>query len=393
MRRRTTGRVGARTAAVAIVAAVTTIGFTEAASADTPAPTAYTVAAGDTLSAIARHTGVPASAIASTNSLTEPDRLRVGMRLRIPPAPSRPVASTPSQAKPTEAATAAKKPKAKPKAEPKLKPGRYVVQTGDTVIGLARRSGVAPRAIIAANGLAAPAYAIRAGASITIPSGTSGKRSGGPGPSAPETRGGPVAGSGYRVRRGDTVVGLASRAGVSAGAIIAANRLAPPSFRIREGQTLQIPPRGTKAMPAPGVPSPGVGRYPSTAQVGAALDANARRYGLPPDLVKGVAWQESSWRQQSVSNVGAVGVMQLMPATARWIGDKLLRRRIDSGNYLDNIQGGTAYLDYLLGQVGGNERLGLASYYQGLGSVRKRGLLPESETYVARIQGHRKRFR
>lgn len=468
MRRRTTRRSGAHAAAVAIVAAVTAVGLAGPVNATEPTQASsrsksstYTVVKGDTLSSIARRTGVPASTIASANSLASPDRLREGMQLRIPQAskstaaaatkparaatiprgtykvvagdtierisrrsgvsvaslaavnglraPEYPIYEgqtlTIATARGSAATSAAKSGGARSTASARtLKPGRYTVQRGDNVIGIARRAGIAPRAIIAANGLAAPSYMIRAGATLTIPSGSAAakpaKRSGGPGPStAPETRGGPVAGSGYRVRRGDTVIGIASRAGVSAGAIIAANGLAPPRFMVRDGQVLQIPKKGAGTIArrtspvASGSASTGSGRHPNRAQVGAALDANARRYGLPPDLVKGLAWQESGWRQESVSSVGAVGVMQLMPGTAQWIGDKLLRRKIDSQNYTDNIQGGTAYLDYLLGQVGQDERRALASYYQGLGSVKKRGLLKESERYVASVQANRKRFR
>lgn len=420
MCRPTLGRSAGR-AGVVVVVVLTAVMLASDAQAFVPAPmsatstaSTHTVVAGDTLSAIAARTGVPASAIASANSLSPPYLLTIGMRLRIPRGAQ------------GQAQAAGSKSKSSAKSSPKsatssgngrsapagrggtLQPGRYVVREGDTVLGIARRAGVAPQAIIAANGLSAPAYMIRDGSSLIIPSGRGAVQTAGSTKSGdrakvagPGVRGGPVAGSGYRVRRGDTVIGLAARSGVSAAAIIAANGLAPPTYMIRDGQVLQIPRKGS--VPAqqrapkaraqvPGTP-PGSGRHPSPGQVGAALDANARRYGLPPDLVKGVAWQESGWRQDVVSSVGAVGVMQLMPGTAGWISDNLVRRRIDSANYADNVEGGTAYLEYLLRQVGRDERLALASYYQGLGSVRKRGLLEESKRYVANVQAHRKKFR
>ncbi|MFN8105656.1 MAG: LysM peptidoglycan-binding domain-containing protein [Acidimicrobiia bacterium] len=346
MRRQSTRRSVAHGAAAVVVAAVTAIGLADPASAGSPPPasspskatTTYTVVKGDTLSAIAARTGVATSSIAAANSLQSPYRLSIGMRLVIPRATA-------------------------PKPSPK--PATKQSTTG------ARKAGTT--------------------------------RSGGPGPSAAqETRGGPVAGTSYRVRRGDTVIGLAKRAGVSAAAIIATNGLAPPSYMIRDGRTLQIPNKGAVGKPvarpqtpAPGTKAvpPGGGRHPNKAQVGSALEANARRYGLPADLVKGIAWQESGWRQEVVSSTGAVGVMQLMPGTAKWVGDNLVRRRIDSNDYNDNVQGGSAYLKWLFGQMNQDERLAIASYYQGPGSVKKRGLLKESERYVAGVQANRKKFR
>lgn len=412
MRIRTTRRNAVRGAVVALAVAVAGIGATMPASAKTSQSTGtatYTVKDGDTLSAIAARFGVSAAAIASANSLTSPDRLSIGTRLTIPKAPARTSQSKAAAVKADAKAKSKADGKTKSTAQTKatVKPGRYVVNDGDTVIGLARRAGTSPRAIIAANGLAPPAYMIRSGATITIPSASGGaksaksakQRSGGSEASATSaTRGGPVAGSGYRVRRGDTVLGVAARSGVSAAAIIAANRLRPPTYMIRDGQNLQIPNKGqtpTKSVARSGTGAvpPGTGRHPNKAQVGAALEANARRYGLPADLVKGLAWQESGWRQEVVSSVGAVGVMQLMPETARWISDKLVGRRIDSNNYTDNVQGGTAYLDYLLGQVGQDERLALASYYQGLSAVKRKGLYEESKRYVASVQANRKKFR
>jgi soluble lytic murein transglycosylase-like protein len=76
--------------------------------------------------------------------------------------------------------------------------------------------------------------------------------------------------------------------------------------------------------------------------------------------------------------------MQLMPGTAQWIGPALVGRRLDTTNASDNIEGGVAYLAYLQRQTG-SRRLAIAAYYQGLGGVTSRGLLPETEVYVASV--------
>lgn len=407
MPNRTPERSRVRVAVVVLAVVLGGIAAAPAARAETSQTAkkaTYTVKDGDTLSGIGARFGVSASAIASANSLASPDRLSIGMKLTIPTRAAK-ADATATGASPGRSKTQSKtQSKAKAKAKSTaVKPGRYVVGEGDTVIGLARAAGISPRSIIAANDLTPPSYMIRSGATITIPSGsgaTKARTTRAGGSTTSTGRAAPVAGSTYRVRGGDTVSSIASRSGVGAASIITANRLAPPRFMIRDGQSLQIPAKGQipKGGPqakgaTPAATPPGPGRNPTKAQVGAALEENARRYGLPVDLVKGVAWQESGWRQDVVSSVGAVGVMQLMPGTAGWIGDNLVGRRINANNYRDNVQGGAAYLDYLLGQVGQDDRLALASYYQGLSAVKRKGLYKESERYVASVQSHRKKYR
>lgn len=107
----------------------------------------------------------------------------------------------------------------------------------------------------------------------------------------------------------------------------------------------------------------------------------ATKYGVDPILVRAVAWQESRFRGSAVSPKGAIGVMQLMPSTASWLG-------VNPHDPRDNIFGGVAYLGTLLDRFGGDVRLALAAYNAGPEAVtRHRGIPPyrETQNYVKAI--------
>lgn len=109
----------------------------------------------------------------------------------------------------------------------------------------------------------------------------------------------------------------------------------------------------------------------------------ARQNGLDPRLLAAVARRESRFTPSAVSPVGARGVMQLMPATARFLGVS------DSLDARQNIFGGAKYLRMLLDTFRGDLDLTLAAYNAGPGAVQKyRGIPPYRETmaYVAAIR-------
>lgn len=116
------------------------------------------------------------------------------------------------------------------------------------------------------------------------------------------------------------------------------------------------------------------------------IEANARRYGLLPELLHAVIRTESAYKQSAVSSAGAQGLMQLMPGTASRYGVS------DSFNPVENVRGGAAYLRDLLDMFDQDLRLALAGYNAGENAVIKYGrrIPPYSETqnYVRTVLKH-----
>ena len=110
---------------------------------------------------------------------------------------------------------------------------------------------------------------------------------------------------------------------------------------------------------------------------------HAGRHGVNPDLVRGVIQAESAFNPNALSHKGAMGLMQLMPATASEYG---VRNAYDPAQ---NISAGVAYLKSLLTRYSQNEELALAAYNAGPAAVKKYGAVPpykETRNYIARIK-------
>jgi hypothetical protein len=115
-----------------------------------------------------------------------------------------------------------------------------------------------------------------------------------------------------------------------------------------------------------------------------SLDYWSSRYGLDPKLVKALAWMESGYNPNLTSKTGAWGVMQIQPDTWEYAETVLVGRRVPR-TADGNVHVGTAYLHHLLHAFDGNEHYALAAWYQGERAVRKHGLYPETQTFVADV--------
>jgi soluble lytic murein transglycosylase-like protein len=84
--------------------------------------------------------------------------------------------------------------------------------------------------------------------------------------------------------------------------------------------------------------------------------------------------------------------MQVMPGTWEWVQSNLSRTRLDPSSPADNVRAGSLYLAQLLRETNGDPAMAAAAYYQGLSSVRRIGMLPETRRYVANVMALRGRF-
>ncbi len=130
--------------------------------------------------------------------------------------------------------------------------------------------------------------------------------------------------------------------------------------------------------------SAAAGPAASTDAVRASLDHWSAVYGVDARLSRATAWMESGYQEGVVSNVGAIGVMQLLPATWTWVDQMLLGTKTPR-TYDGNIRAGVRYLRWLLDQFNGDRSLALAGYYQGAQAVRDRGLFEDTKRYVSII--------
>lgn len=185
------------------------------------------------------------------------------------------------------------------------------------------------------------------------------------------------------VSRGDTLSGIAQAHGTTVDALVAENGITDRD-RIRIGEELRLPANeSASASTAPGAAD----------ATGDLLARVAREAGWSPAFVKAVAWQESGWQQDQVSSAGAIGVMQVMPATGRWVSDELVGRDLDLHDAEDNVIAGVAYLQHLWEVTDGDPGQTLAYYYQGLGSVAENGRYTDTDRYIANVLALRERFR
>jgi N-acetylmuramoyl-L-alanine amidase len=338
----------------------------------------HTVAPGETLWGIAQASGLPARTVAAANGLSPEARVIAGTTLTIPAAGTAAATSSAPAGAPATAASA-----------PAASGGGLQVRWGDTPI--AARNGVSLARLAAVNGLD-PARPLLAGTRLHLPA------DGGAGASAApiaQTTSAPAPMGAYEVRPGDTLGALAARSRVPVAQMAFMNGL-DPAKPLLAGTVIKLPTGSpvTSSAPAPArtivpaaAPSASPGRLTSS-QVGSL----AAEQGAPGSLAAAIAWQESGNNNAMLSSANARGVMQILPGTWAWVQANLARTRLDPSSAEDNVRAGSLYLADLMRQTNGDPAMAAAAYYQGLSSVRRIGMLPETQRYVANVLALRSRL-
>ncbi len=253
------------------------------------------------------------------------------------------------------------------------------VEAGDTLTGISKRHDVAIGDLVALNRLADP-NRIHAGQRLRISADSA------PAPAAATNA---PAAKVHTVQAGEHLTGIARRYGVTIAAISAANNISDPS-RIYAGQRLSI--SGVASAAPASASTPTTSMPASMARlvdrrhaVRVVIVEEANRYGVPAAFALAVAWQESGWQQQVTSHAGAVGVMQLTPATAEWVGTTMLDREVNIHDTRQNIRAGIRLLAHYLGRYDGDRARVLAAYYQGQWATDHQGIYPVTRPYIASI--------
>lgn len=222
---------------------------------------------------------------------------------------------------------------------------------------------------------------------------------------------------GYVVRSGDSLWSIAQAHSTTVAQLAAANNLDPNDI-LPIGIHLRLPGQGavltaaTSHRPGPvsaksawawcaaftptygpyGVlPDPLAGSA-TYARLSPIFEHWANYYGLSLSLLEAVAWQESGWQQDVVSPTGAVGVGQIEPYTARFIVQDLVGQPLDIHSLSDNIRMSAAFLNYLARREGDNRCATIAAYYEGPVNLQHRGVLPDTQQYVADVEALVTRF-
>lgn len=273
----------------------------------------------------------------------------------------------------------------------------YLVRPGDTVSEIAARHDTSVRRLVRANDLHPSGNRIVAGQLLRIPgtrASTASERA-----ADRRRRTDPDARRivEYTVRPGDTPSELAVRFHAWTDELIAMNGRV-----LHVGERIRIPvvvaaaardrggrERERTRSSASGRTSPRIGKDPDRAVVRRLITRQARLRGVDPQLALAVSWQEAGWQMHHTSSAGAIGAMQVLPGTGRWVS-QLLGRRLHLRDPRDNITAGVYLLRVLLDAA--PRRVAVAGYYQGLAGVREHGMYTDTKRYVAHVLALKRQF-
>ena len=191
----------------------------------------------------------------------------------------------------------------------------------------------------------------------------------------------------YVVAPGDTVSGLAVRFHAWTAEIVSHNHLGPDGA-LQVGQRIEIPVVGKTGASTQVT----MWQHPDRdrEKVRRVIAGAARNHGVDPQLALAVSWQESGWQMGVVSHADAIGAMQVLPSTGRWM-EHYAGRPLDLEKLGDNATAGVLLLEVLARHTHRRTHK-IGAYYQGLGAVRRHGLYDETRAYVADVEAIKQRL-
>lgn len=276
----------------------------------------------------------------------------------------------------------------------------YVVQSGDTLWGIAQKHNSSVAAIANANGIKNTNY-LRIGQKLTIPGATQASTSSS-NASKPASTATTTSTTRHVVVSGETLSSIAKKYGTTSAALQQANSLSNPN-RIYVGQVLTIGGASTSSSSSVGNTFLGYtypesttsaananknaltsSSVPSRAEMKQIVRQTAIKMGVDPTLALAHAQVESGFDQSAVSPANAVGVMQVIPSSGVW-ASQLVGRNLNLLDPYDNVTAGVAIIKWLQANASSKDQ-GIAGYYQGLGGVRKYGMYPDTQSYVAKVK-------
>jgi Transglycosylase SLT domain/LysM domain len=214
-----------------------------------------------------------------------------------------------------------------------------------------------------------------------------------------------TAGAGeHTVVPGENLTVIAARYCTSVSDLLARNAMSDPHL-IHVGTRLHVadrcggPSRATATTPAGEVLGASADRHEIAAHLHLVpmLRAAADEFDVPSDLLMALTYTESRWRSERVSAAGAVGIGQILPATAAWLRSLMAEPDLDETDSTDNVRMSARLLRFLLDRTATaagtiRPRVALAAYFQGIGDVLRNGADDGGSRYANVVLERRRWF-